>query len=79
VVTALNPMTYVSELMRGAMVPSVPHIQPWICLVVLAFSVNLLIAVGLRGFYRRAIGESGLRRPHREAFRRPAQRTVSLR
>jgi ABC-2 type transport system permease protein len=55
VVTAANPMTYVSELMRGAMVPTVPHIQPWICLVVLVFSVNLLIAVGLRGFYRRAI------------------------
>jgi ABC-2 type transport system permease protein len=55
VVTALNPMTYVSELMRGAMVPEVPHIQPWICLIVLAFAVTFLIAVGLRGFYRRAI------------------------
>jgi ABC-2 type transport system permease protein len=55
ILTALNPMTYVSELMRGAMVPTVPHIQPWICLVVLAFSVTFLITVGLRGFYRRAI------------------------
>jgi ABC-2 type transport system permease protein len=55
VVTAANPMTYVSELMRGAMVPTVPHIQPWICLIVLVFAVNVLIAVGLHGFYRRAI------------------------
>jgi ABC-2 type transport system permease protein len=55
VVTAANPMTYVSEILRGALVPSVPHIRPWICLVVLVFAVCVLIAVGLRGFYRRAI------------------------
>jgi ABC-2 type transport system permease protein len=55
VVTACNPMTYVSELMRGALVPSVPHIAPWICLLVLAGSISLLMLLGLRGFYRRAI------------------------
>jgi ABC-2 type transport system permease protein len=55
VITAANPITYVSESLRGALVPTVPHIQPWICLLVLGFSVNVLIAVGLRGFYRRAI------------------------
>jgi ABC-2 type transport system permease protein len=55
VVTAANPMTYVSEALRGALVPQVPHIRPWICLVVLAAAVTLLMAVGLRGFYRRAI------------------------
>jgi ABC-2 type transport system permease protein len=55
IVTAANPMTYVSESLRGALVPVVPHIRPWICLVVLVFSVSVLISVGLRGFYRRAI------------------------
>ncbi len=55
IVTACNPMTYVSELMRGAMVPYVPHIPPWICIVVLIFAVGALLTVGLRGFYRRAI------------------------
>jgi ABC-2 type transport system permease protein len=55
IVTACNPMTYVSEALRGALVPSVPHIRPWVCIVVLVFSVTVLIAVGLRGFYRRAI------------------------
>jgi ABC-2 type transport system permease protein len=55
IVTACNPMTYVSESLRGALVPDVPHIRPWICLVVLVFSVSVLISVGLRGFYRRAI------------------------
>jgi ABC-2 type transport system permease protein len=55
VVTACNPMTYVSEAMRGALVPSVPHIAPWICIVVLAGALTVLMAIGVRGFYRRAI------------------------
>jgi ABC-2 type transport system permease protein len=55
VVTAANPMTYVSETMRGALVPKVPHIEPWICIVVLVFSICVLMAIGVKGFYRRAI------------------------
>ena len=55
VVTACNPMTYVSESMRAALVPNVPHIAPWVCVVVLIGSIGALMATGLRGFYRRAI------------------------
>jgi ABC-2 type transport system permease protein len=55
VVTAAYPMTYVSEGLRGAMVPAVPHIQPWVCLVVLAGALVVLMTIGVRGFYRRAI------------------------
>jgi ABC-2 type transport system permease protein len=55
VVTACNPMTYVSESMRAALVPSVPHIAVWVCIVVLVGALTALLAVGVRGFYRRAI------------------------
>jgi ABC-2 type transport system permease protein len=55
VVTACNPMTYVSESMRAALVPEVPHIAPWICIIVLVGSISALMAIGVRGFYRRAI------------------------
>jgi ABC-2 type transport system permease protein len=55
VVTACNPMTYVSEAMRGALVPSVPHIAPGICIAVLIGALAVLMAIGVRGFYRRAI------------------------
>jgi ABC-2 type transport system permease protein len=55
VVTALNPMTYVSEGMRAALVPEVPHIRPWVCILVLIGSLAVLTVVGVRGFYRRAI------------------------
>ena len=55
VITAANPMTYVSEGMRAALNPAVPHMRPWICLLVLAGSLGVLFAIGVRGFYRRAI------------------------
>jgi ABC-2 type transport system permease protein len=55
VVTACNPMTYVSEMMRGALTPSVPHIEPWICLVVALGAIAALMTLGVRGFYRRSI------------------------
>jgi len=56
VITAANPMTYVSEGMRAALIPTVPHIRPWICLAVLIGSIVVLLGMGLRGFQRRAIG-----------------------
>jgi ABC-2 type transport system permease protein len=55
VVTAANPMTYVSEGLRAALVPEVPHIRPWICLLVLAGSLTVLISIGMRTFDRRAV------------------------
>jgi len=55
VVTAFNPMTYVSEGLRAAMVPSVPHIRPWICALALLVAISGLMWVGVRAFYRRAV------------------------
>ena len=55
VVTACNPMTYVSESMRAALTPGIPHIHPWICVLVLVGALLALITIGLRGFYRRAV------------------------
>jgi ABC-2 type transport system permease protein len=55
VVTACNPLTYVSEGMRAALEPAVPHMPPWVSLLVLAASVVAFTAVGVRLFLRRAI------------------------
>jgi ABC-2 type transport system permease protein len=55
VVTAFNPLTYVSEGMRGALVPNVDHIRAWVCVVALLASLVLFAAIGIRGFIRRAI------------------------
>ncbi len=42
-------------VMGTLVVPSVPHIQPWVCIVVLVGALAVLMAIGGRGFYRRAI------------------------
>jgi ABC-2 type transport system permease protein len=56
VVSALNPMTYISEGLRGLMAPSVPHIETWICFVVSIVALVVLMIIGMIGFRRRALG-----------------------
>jgi ABC-2 type transport system permease protein len=55
VVTACNPLTYVSEGTRAALEPTVPHLAAWISLLVLAVTLVAFTAVGVRLFLRRAI------------------------
>ncbi|MEJ5914429.1 ABC transporter permease [Pseudokineococcus sp. 1T1Z-3] len=55
VLTALNPLTYVSEGLRGALLPDAPHIPVWVCLLVLTGFLALFTATGTRGFLRRAL------------------------
>jgi ABC-2 type transport system permease protein len=55
VLTALNPITYVSEGMRAALVPSVPHLPGWICLLALVGSLMIFNTLGMIGFRRRAL------------------------
>jgi ABC-2 type transport system permease protein len=55
VITAFNPLTYVSEGVRAALVPEVPHIAPWICVLVLVVSGAAFMAIGMWGFQRRAV------------------------
>jgi ABC-2 type transport system permease protein len=55
VVTLFNPLTYLSEAVRAAVVPEVPHIAPWICLIALVVSGLVFTSIGVKGFMRRAI------------------------
>ena len=55
VVCAFNPLTYVSEGVRGTLVSSVPHIPALLCAVVLVGFLALFTGTGIRGFRRRAI------------------------
>ncbi len=52
----LNPLVYVSEGLRGAITPSLPH-MPWpVSLGVLALIGSGLLWLGMRGFRRRVLG-----------------------
>jgi ABC-2 type transport system permease protein len=55
VVTACNPLTYVSEAMRGAIVPDVPHMAVAVTIPVMFACTALFIYTGMRGFRRRAL------------------------
>ncbi len=52
----INPLVYASEGLRGALVPQVPHI-PIVAVFGALVAINLiLLAVGMKKFYGKAIG-----------------------
>ncbi len=55
VLTLVNPLTYVSETMRGAIVPSSPHLSPAITIPVMLGTTVLFVMLGMIGFRRRAV------------------------
>jgi len=55
VLTVLNPLTHVSEGLRAALTPGVPHIDPAVSLAALVVFVAVLTGLGLEGFRRRSL------------------------
>ncbi|WP_190819572.1 ABC transporter permease [Saccharopolyspora pogona] len=55
VLCAINPLTYVSEGMRGALLPEVPHMPAWICVLALLIATVVFGALGIKFFLRRAL------------------------
>jgi ABC-2 type transport system permease protein len=51
----LNPLVYMSEGLRAALTPGVPHMPVWAFLTALALASLLLGGLGVRGFVRRTI------------------------
>jgi ABC-2 type transport system permease protein len=54
-VVLLNPLVYASEGLRGTLAPQYPHLSYMVVIVALAVTDVLLIVLGLRQFYRKAI------------------------
>jgi ABC-2 type transport system permease protein len=52
----INPIVYMSEGLRAALTPTMPHMKPIYILSMLMASLCLLTWVGVRGFLRRVIG-----------------------
>jgi ABC-2 type transport system permease protein len=52
----LNPIVYMSEGLRAAVTPSLPHMNPFLIVGMLVTSLCLLTWLGIRGFLRRVIG-----------------------
>jgi ABC-2 type transport system permease protein len=52
----INPLVYVSEGMRGALTPEVPHMPLWVVLLALAILVVIFWSLAVRAFLKRAVG-----------------------
>jgi ABC-2 type transport system permease protein len=52
----INPIVYMSEGLRAALTPTLPHMHLALILTMLVFFLVLLTTVGIRGFLRRVIG-----------------------
>ena len=52
----VNPMVYVSEAMRGALTPDLPHMPLAASATMLAVLGGLFLALGVRSFRKRAMG-----------------------
>ena len=52
----INPIVYMSEGLRAALTPALPHMHPALILTMLVFFLVLLTTFGIRGFLRRVIG-----------------------
>jgi ABC-2 type transport system permease protein len=55
-IVLINPMVYVSEGMRGALTPAVPHMPLPVVGVALVVVTGIFWTLGIRSFYKRAIG-----------------------
>jgi ABC-2 type transport system permease protein len=55
VLTCVNPLTYVSETMRGAIVPYVAHMSEAVTVPVMLGATALFVYTGMLGFRRRAL------------------------
>lgn len=52
----INPIVYMSEGLRSALTPGLPHMPHLLILTMLVFFLALLTWMGIRGFLRRVIG-----------------------
>ncbi len=52
----VNPIVYMSEGLRAALTPGLPHMPVWLIVGALMLSLLLLGWAGVRGFLRRVIG-----------------------
>ena len=56
VLVLANPIVYMSEGLRAALTPGLPHMPEWLILSMLTASTVLLGWLGVRGFLRRVVG-----------------------
>ena len=52
----INPIVYMTEGLRAALTPQLPHMSPVMILLMLCVALAILTWLGIRGFLKRVIG-----------------------
>ena len=55
ILVLLNPLVYMSEGLRTALTPSLPHMPTWASFAALLVSFGLLMTIGMKGFLARIL------------------------
>ena len=55
ILVLINPLVYMSEGLRTALTPGLPHMPAWVSFVALLIGLVILGSVGIRGFMRRVL------------------------
>jgi ABC-2 type transport system permease protein len=55
ILVLINPLVYMSEGLRTALTPNVPHMPAWVSFLALLIGLGVLGTVGVKGFIRRVL------------------------
>jgi len=55
IVVLANPLVYMSEGLRAALTPEIPHMHTWAFTLALIAELGILLALGMKGFLRRVV------------------------
>jgi ABC-2 type transport system permease protein len=55
ILVLINPLVYMSEGLRTALTPNVPHMPAWVSLIALLIGFSVIGTAGIRGFIRRVL------------------------
>ena len=55
ILVLINPLVYMSEGLRTALTPGIPHMPAWVAFIALLVGLGILGTVGIRGFIRRVL------------------------
>ena len=55
ILVLINPLVYMSEGLRTALTPGIPHMPAWVAFIALLIGLGILGTVGIRGFLKRVL------------------------
>ena len=55
ILVLINPLVYMSEGLRTALTPAIPHMPAWVAFIALLIGLAVLGTAGVKGFIRRVL------------------------